>query len=91
MNRNYMSLNINERINLKSHHTLPLAYYWKNNMVKGDLDKILRIEIHASPYEQLNTPHIDRQRTGMATNPVFVELYRCLCCYGCTFDPNKKK
>ena len=47
-----MSLNINERINLKSHHTLPLAYYWKNNMVKGDLDKILRIEIHGSPKDR---------------------------------------
>lgn len=90
MARNYMSLNINERINLKSHKILPLEYYYKNDMLDKNIEMVFN-SFRIPVSDMLEMPQVNHFKFGMSVMPSYMELYTCECLFGKTYDPHKSR
>lgn len=66
MKRTYFDLSINERINLKSWWvSLPLAYFFKNNVLKRDVD-IMFFKGYMTAMAQMSEPNPYPMFKGMS-------------------------
>ena len=66
MKRTYLELSINERINLKSWWVaLPLAYFFKNGILKSDAD-IMFFNGSRTSMEQMSEPNPKPLYKGMS-------------------------
>lgn len=66
MKRTYLDLSINERINLKSWWVaLPLAYFFKNGILKRDAD-IMFFNGYRTSMEQMSEPNPKPLYKGMS-------------------------
>lgn len=65
----YLSLDINERINLKSHQDLPLFYFWKNNMLSSDVEETFQLIYETPVSYMLKNPENPSIWFGMTAVP----------------------
>lgn len=79
MKRTYLDLNINERINLKSHQALPLAYFFINKMLNEDINEAFQLIFKTPVSEMLKTIGFESCYYGMSAQPEFEKLYIRAC------------